>query len=129
MKCPQCNNSKFKTANVRSSVEVKGESFDVIAEINQCDECGFTSANDDQMKALQRKVADAYRVNHGLLTSDEIRSLRTDVGMSQVDFSNYLGVGESSVARWETFQIQDKSMDNLIRRSVVRAGDEFAWVV
>jgi hypothetical protein len=32
-----------------------------------------------------------------------------------VDFSDYLGVGNASVQRWEAGQVQDKAMDGLIR--------------
>lgn len=129
MKCPQCSSLKFNAAKIRHEFEIKGESFNIIAEMNHCIDCGFSAADDMQMAEIQKRTADAYRKEKNLLTSEEIKSLRSDLGMTQAQFAEFLGVGEASVARWETFQIQDKSMDNLIRRSVTRAGEEPLWVV
>jgi hypothetical protein len=35
--------------------------------------------------------------------------------MSQIQFAEYLNIGEASIKRWETFFIQDKSQDDHIR--------------
>jgi hypothetical protein len=58
-------------------------------------------------------VADAYRQDNELLTSDQIRSIRGS--LSQISFAQQLGVGPASVKRWELGLVQDKSNDNLIR--------------
>lgn len=62
-----------------------------------------------------RKLADAYRRAHRLLTSEEIRSRRSSLRMTQKAFAIYLGVGEASIKRWELGAIQDESMDRYIR--------------
>ena len=129
MNCPQCEGSKYKARNLRRSYDIKDDTVEVMAEINACTDCGFESASIAQMSSLQKIASDEYRKKYSLLTSEQIKSLRTSTGMTQVEFSKYLGVGDASVARWETFQIQDKSMDNLIRRSVVNAGEESVWIV
>lgn len=35
--------------------------------------------------------------------------------MNQVQFAKFLSVGEASVKRWETWLVQDRSSDHLIR--------------
>lgn len=81
----------------------------------QCDHCGYQTILNSQSGEFTRAVSDAYRIAHGLLTGSEMWELRTRLGLNQVEFADYLGVGRASVKRWEGGQIQDKAMDNLIR--------------
>jgi transcriptional regulator with XRE-family HTH domain len=60
-------------------------------------------------------MADAYRHHHGLLTSSEIKSLRTGLGWSQVELATRTGIGIASIKRWELGKIQDEAMDKLLR--------------
>ena len=57
----------------------------------------------------------AYRVAHGLLTSDEIVKIREKYGLSQVDLANLLGWGEATISRYESKAIQDEAYDNMLR--------------
>jgi DNA-binding transcriptional regulator YiaG len=68
-----------------------------------------------QMNQLRKISADEYRKKHGLLTSAEITQYRKRLDMSQIQFAEYLNVGEASIKRWETFFIQDKIQDDHIR--------------
>jgi transcriptional regulator with XRE-family HTH domain len=43
-----------------------------------------------------------------------MKDRRRNLGMSQQQFAKYLGVGSSSVKRWELGWIQDKAMNDLI---------------
>jgi putative zinc finger/helix-turn-helix YgiT family protein len=80
--------------------------------VPRCKNCGAMvfddSANDQITDALRRQV--------GLLPPERIRSNRESLGLTQRDFAGLLGVGESTVSRWETgVQIQQKSLDRLMR--------------
>ena len=80
--------------------------------VPRCKNCGAMvfddSANDQITEALRRQV--------GLLPPDRIRSNRESLGLTQRDFASLLGVGESTVSRWETgSQIQQRSLDRLMR--------------
>ncbi len=57
----------------------------------------------------------AYRVKHGLLTSNEIVSIRESYGLSQVDMARLLGWGEATISRYESKAIQDEAYDNMLR--------------
>ena len=59
--------------------------------------------------------ADAYREKHGLLTSRELKEIRSRLGMSQQSFARFLKVGVASVKRWEAGLVQDEAMDELIK--------------
>ena len=65
------------------------------------------------MPEYMRKVADAYRRDHGLYTSEEIKDIRGK--LTQQRFADALGVGVASVKRWELGLVQDKGNDKLIR--------------
>lgn len=56
----------------------------------------------------------AYRVKHGLLTSDEIVAIRESYGLSQVDLARLLGWGEATISRYESKAIQDEAYDTML---------------
>ena len=68
-----------------------------------------------QMNHLRRAASDKYRETRNLLTSKEIIQYRERLGMSQLSFANYLNVGEASIKRWETYFIQEASLNDHIR--------------
>jgi hypothetical protein len=45
----------------------------------------------------------------------QIKAIRKLLGKNQREFAAFLGVGEASVKRWETWLVQEKSSDQLIR--------------
>ena len=73
----------------------------------------FVSA--DLMDQNLQSARNAYRKNHGLLTSYEIAEIRGLYGMSQADLAILLGWGEVTITRYETKSIQDETYDQLIR--------------
>jgi putative zinc finger/helix-turn-helix YgiT family protein len=95
--------------------EVKGETFVVSTPALVCPGCGYATVDGTDMPEYMRRVGDAYRAKHGLLTSDEIRQRRKRLGMSQAEFADYLRVGVASLKRWEMGKVQDESSDELIR--------------
>jgi putative zinc finger/helix-turn-helix YgiT family protein len=80
--------------------------------VPRCQNCGAMVFDD----AANDQITDALRRQVGLLPPDRIRSNRESLGLTQRDFAGLLGVGESTVSRWETgVQIQQKSLDRLMR--------------
>jgi putative zinc finger/helix-turn-helix YgiT family protein len=92
------------------------EEFTVTVPGLVCDSCGYKTIDNRQSGAFTKAVSDAYKTAHGLLTGSELRERRADwLKMSQQAFADYLGVGLASIKRWESGQIQDRAMDELIR--------------
>lgn len=102
-----------RTAEVTG--EVRGEKLTVEVEATVCDRCGFQVLTEEQSAAYTVKISDAYREQHGLLTSLQLKRIRERLGMTQKEFAKYLKVGIASVKRWEAGLIQDEAMDELIR--------------
>jgi len=113
--CPECNAGSLIVHPITLTGIRNDEEFQVAITGVQCEKCGYQTILNSQSGEFTRAVSDAYRAKHDLLVGEEIRELRTRLGMNQVEFAEYLGVGSASVKRWESGQIQDKAMDNLIR--------------
>lgn len=58
---------------------------------------------------------DAYRTNHDLLTSKDIKDIRSKYNITQAELAFLLGMGEVTITRYETKQIQDTSIDNILK--------------
>lgn len=83
--------------------------------IPRCPHCNSVVALADIEDENIRILYDVYKAKKGLLTSEEVRSIRTKYGLSQSDFALLLGLGEKTVTRYENGSIQDHSHDNLMR--------------
>jgi putative zinc finger/helix-turn-helix YgiT family protein len=116
--CPACDAVDHPFAPVRRKVEqeFRGETLEVEAPAMRCQHCGFEIAVPGSLDALRLATADAYRQRHGLLTSEQIVSRRSAMGMTQRVFADHVGVGVASLQRWENgLVVQDKGSDLLIR--------------
>jgi len=115
MICFKCNGEEFAVQTALIRQEFRGEQLDVNTPVCVCQACGWQTLGPSQTDELRKRTADAFRQQHGLLTSAEIVSRRKSLAMSQREFADFLRVGEASVKRWETWQVQDASSDELIR--------------
>jgi putative zinc finger/helix-turn-helix YgiT family protein len=125
MICLRCDNEEFEVKqDAVTEQEFRGELLKVRTTAMVCTKCGWAAVNIDQLDELRRRTADTYREKHGLLTSKEIKAYRELLKMSQVEFAAFLGVGVASVKRWETWLVQERGNDQLIRVKCKQALDE-----
>lgn len=115
MICLKCEKKKFTDKKIKAEQQFKGRDFNIVVSAMVCNNCDFHYFTDDQANQLRKRTVDEYRKVNNLLTSEEIRKYRENLNMSQAQFADYLGVGSASVKRWETYFVQDKSQDDLIR--------------
>jgi putative zinc finger/helix-turn-helix YgiT family protein len=89
-----------------------------------CESCGEDILSNELEAAIDRE---RYR-RLGLLKPEEIRHVREKTGLSAVDMSHLLGVGEKTYTRWENGRsLQTKASDTLIRL-IDRNAEMFALV-
>ncbi|MBN2876946.1 MAG: DUF4065 domain-containing protein [Bacilli bacterium] len=93
----------------------KGETIHYIAAKEYCKNADEYIISEEQIKANDLRMKNAYRQKVGLLTSNEILDIRNQYDASQKDFARILGLGELTVTRYENHQIQDKAYDNVLR--------------
>ena len=58
---------------------------------------------------------DEYRKKNNLLTSSEIKDIRSKYGITQLELAKLLNLGDITITRYETKQIQDIAIDNMIK--------------
>jgi putative zinc finger/helix-turn-helix YgiT family protein len=115
--CSQCGLRTVERETLAYSTEVPydGRNYTVeLAEfrVPRCRNCGAMVLDDE----ANDQITAALRLQLGLLTPEQIHRNRDALGLKQRDFAALLGVGESTVSRWETgAQIQQRSLDKLMR--------------
>lgn len=116
--CPACDAEGDIWERREKTVEqvFRKETFRVKAYVTECKKCGFGITRGGDSEGVVHATWNAYRKKHGLLQPREIVSRRQDMGLTQKEFAERLGVGVASIKRWEKGLVQDKSSDNLIRK-------------
>ena len=72
-------------------------------------------ANAELMDTNLLNARDAYRKQKNLLTSQEIKSIRKKYEITQLEMAKLLGLGEVTITRYETKQIQDEAHDKIMK--------------
>jgi putative zinc finger/helix-turn-helix YgiT family protein len=86
----------------------------------ECTNCDEVILDDRAMATLE----DARRKALGLLSPQEIRGFRTQLGKTQKAMSELLGIGEKTYCRWESGSyVQSEAFDRYLRLLIA---DEFA---
>ena len=81
-------------------------------DVPKCTDCGTISIDDYASEQIDK----AFRQEAKLLTADEIRSGRKMLGLRQQDFAKILGIGVSTLSRWESgTQVQQHFHDGILR--------------
>lgn len=83
----------------------------------RCSKCGATFVPRDMLRANTRFVADAKRARLGMLSGEQIESIRTKVlGLSRFAASQRFGLGRNAFYKYEEEgKLQSKPTDNLLR--------------
>lgn len=103
----------------------KGKWVEYPARYEYCPNTDAYTATDEMIDLNDISFKDAYRKAVGLLTSEEIISIRNMYGVSQKNFSKILGWGSSTITRYENHQVQDIVHDDVLRK----VGDDPKWFI
>jgi putative zinc finger/helix-turn-helix YgiT family protein len=116
-RCPECGKKEVRRSTIRYTSEIKhdGRAYTVeVARLRvpKCRVCGeliFDNAADEQ-------IAAALRRHLGLLSVEQIRTNREQLGLSQRDLADHLGVAVETISRWENGVLtQTRAMDRYLR--------------
>jgi putative zinc finger/helix-turn-helix YgiT family protein len=114
LNCPKGHGAmKFQT--VSKELTFKGVDLQVEADTYICPTCGLEAGTPQTAGKLQLAITDAYRAKQGLLTSQELKSLRKSHGLTQAQLAEVMNIGIASIKRWETGTVQSASMDHALR--------------
>lgn len=116
-RCPECGKKEVRPATVAHTSEIKHDGRLHTVEIPKlrvprCAACGeFVFDND-----ADEQIAQALCEHLGLLSGDQIRTNRDELGLSQRVLAEHLGVAVETISRWENGAlIQTRAMDRYLR--------------
>jgi putative zinc finger/helix-turn-helix YgiT family protein len=114
--CPGCGSTTVTTTWGSASFEY-GVGEGKVALTAAIPICGCRACKASFQSALtQEKKNEAICKHLGLMTPDEIRTMRQKLNLSQAGLAQLSGMGVASIARWESGQlVQSRSNDNLLR--------------
>lgn len=94
----------------------KNETIEYYATYQYCDQTDEYIANEEMISQNDIALKNAYRKKVGLLTTDQIETIRRKYGISQTDLSLLLGWGAKTITRYESHQVQDVAHDSILRK-------------
>ena len=116
-RCPECGKKAVQPSTVQHASQVKHDGRLYTVEIPalrvpQCSACGELVFDND----ADEQIARALRDQLGLLSGDQIRKSREDLGLSQRVLAEHLGVAAETISRWENGALtQTRAMDRYLR--------------
>lgn len=94
----------------------KGIEVEFKAQYEYCANADEYLETEEMIRHNNLAVKDEYRREVGLLTSEDIKNIRTKYGISQKDLSEILDWGKATITRYETHQVQDRAHDDILRK-------------
>lgn len=116
MKCPVCGKGQLKRGTRRMPYTYRGETIEVKQPGEWCDACGEGVLSPADMAVTRKARHDAIARAEGLLTSDEIRQVRTRLRLTQGQAAKLVGGGVNAFSRYERGEtMQSRATDKLLR--------------
>jgi putative zinc finger/helix-turn-helix YgiT family protein len=114
--CPKCG-SPMRERKGKLKLPVNGEEIGVPEATHlSCPKCHEVVLRFDDARRLRQGALEIYRAKYGLLSADEIRSLRERFRLTQAELAKLLRLGSNTISRWEAARnVQTASMDMLLR--------------
>lgn len=114
--CPICGDERLHETRSIVLREFEGFTKKVPYHASVCDSCGSETLTDQQATFNKRQMTDFYREADGLLTGNQIRAIREDLGLTQSEAAGYFGGGKNAFTKYENGDVtQSVAMDKLIR--------------
>ena len=117
LNCPK-GHGPMAQKKIKKQKTFRGVDIEYNADAFICPECGLEAGTAQSAGDVQHAIADAYRKKAGLLTGQEIRSLRAAKELTQQQLADVMNVGIASIKRWETGVIQSQSMNKMLLQAV-----------
>jgi len=118
----QTEKMEFKVGNKIKKFLLTGLSY------SKCQKCGEGYLNPQDGHIETQKLLEALaedRRKRGLLTAEEIKEIRDELGYTQDQLDKLLGLGKKSFARWETYKVDQSRSADLLLRAIKKGGKDF----
>lgn len=102
MICTECGHELVKVSTPLEE-ELRGEKYIINGiERYECPKCGNYEIDLNMADKLSADIWKQYREKHGILSPEQIKKIRIDLGITQTDLEAMLCVSHPTVSRWET---------------------------
>ncbi len=120
LNCPICDKSHEVEERQRiAKIIIKDDEIEYKEEYYYCPNVTDDEENEFELPYMTNEnllaARNAYRIKHGLLTSNDIVEIRENYDLSQVEFARLMGWGEATISRYESKAIQDEAYDTMLR--------------
>lgn len=114
--CPECG-SQMREKEATLKFPVNSEEITVPESPHlSCPKCREVVLRFDDARKLRQRALEIYRQKYGLLSADDILSIRERFGLTQAELARLLRLGANTISRWEAARnVQTASMDMLLR--------------
>ena len=114
--CPECGTA-MRERRGRLKLPVNGEEITVPDATHlRCSRCREVVLRVDDARRFRQRALEIYRKKYGLLSADEIRSIRERFGLTQTALARLLRLGGNTISRWEADRnVQTGVMDIVLR--------------
>jgi HTH-type transcriptional regulator/antitoxin MqsA len=114
--CPICGDGQLTPKAGKHHVEYEGVARDIDLRYSVCSACGSEQGDATQMRENKRAMTRFKKEVDGLLAGSEIRALREQLGINQVEAARIFGGGPVAFSKYEADDItQSEGMDKLLR--------------
>lgn len=103
------------TRGKREKFNVKGQPIVIDSTVGHCPECNNEVFDEALENTNLRKAYAVFAKKNGLVTPEEIKTIRKKYGLSQSLYARCLGIGAATIQRYEEGSLPSKSNSDLIR--------------
>lgn len=114
--CDTCDEfiDNFIENKTRITHKIRDEEITLDMILPFCPKCGEQLCDVETDEIHYNYALNEYRKRKGLLSPEEIKSIRESYGLSQRAFSRALGLGEPTINRYELGALQDTAYNSLL---------------
>ena len=110
-----CESDRLLLDESERMVEIEGMQVKVPFHMHSCEACGTEMALNADLRFNARAMRCARKKHYGVLTGEEIRKIRKQLGLNQEQAARLFGGGPVAFSKYENEEItQNEAMDRLI---------------
>jgi HTH-type transcriptional regulator/antitoxin MqsA len=123
-KCPICDKGYLQLISKEIIYYYRGKRIILPnQEVFKCSFCNEELLNDELARRQDKNLKFEQRKVDGLLSAEEIKKIRQKFRMSQETFARVLNIGKKSLAKYETYAVNQSVAMDLILRLIDKFGD------
>ncbi len=114
--CHFCGSDAVSQHSSMETYQYKQQAYEVLVDYSVCNQCSEEVITTEQIHINEARVREAKKKLDGLLSCEEIRDIRTRLGLTQEEAAKIFGGGVNAFSKYERGEVtQSAAMDKLIR--------------